>query len=74
MPKMPKKVRATLPPLKQFFQMLKESKLTVVDIAEKSGVAASTISDWRRGFSTPRLDLFVAVCNAAGLEIELRKR
>ena len=71
---MPKKVRATLPPLKQFFQHLKETKQIVVDVAEKSGVAASTISDWRRGFSAPRLDLFIAVCNTAGLEIELRKR
>jgi len=67
-----KPIRSTLPIVRQLFEHLKKHHITLVAVAEASGVDASTMSEWRQGHAVPRFDLFIAVCNAVGKEVELK--
>lgn len=51
-----------------------ESQLTIREIAEKSGVAASTIYDWINYDRTPSVDSAQWVIDALGYKINLEDK
>lgn len=67
-------IKATEPHVKAMFRFMDVHKITNQQAADKTGLDASVLSNWRRGTSTPRLDLFVATCEAVGVIITLAPR
>jgi hypothetical protein len=69
----PKKppIKATEPHVKALFRFMDLHRISFRVASEKSGVDQRVISGWRTGNSTPRLDLFVAVCEAVGLILSI---
>lgn len=65
------RIAATEPHVRALFKHMDIRKITLREAGEKSGVDERVISDWRRGKSTPRLDLFASVCDAVGICITL---
>ena len=57
--------------VKMLFRQIDRLALTLNDVSIKSGVDAATLSNWRTGKTSPRLDLFISVCDAVGLECQL---
>lgn len=41
----------------------KKAKVTQKDLADKLGVAATTVSGWERGATSPDIDTLFAICN-----------
>lgn len=41
----------------------KKSKITQKDLAEELGVAATTVSGWERGATSPDIDTLFLICN-----------
>jgi DNA-binding XRE family transcriptional regulator len=44
------------------------------DAGEKAGFRPQTLRDFEQGRSVPKLDTFVAVCEALGLEVRLEPK
>jgi hypothetical protein len=44
------------------------------ELASESGVCAKSLMDWKHRFTAPRLDLFIALAEAAGFEVVLRRK
>jgi len=65
-------IKATEPHVKKLFKHMDAHNFTLHSAAQASGVAERVISNWRNGTSTPRLDLFVAVCEAVGLSLSIQ--
>jgi hypothetical protein len=61
------------PLVRQLFELLNDQRVVISDIAEKSGVQAGTISDWRYRRS-PTVVTFEAALNALGFELVIRRR
>ncbi len=61
------------PLVREMFELLNEQRMVISDIAEKSGVRAGTISDWRYRRS-PTVVTFEAALNALGFELVIRRR
>ena len=47
--------------------------LTIIDLAEKSGVHPNTISNWERGKSQPSIYGYEACLKVCGFKIEVGK-
>lgn len=58
------------PLVKELYREMIRRRRTYADIAKESGVAGSTIRDWRSR-SIPRVDLLEAALNAVGLRLEI---
>ncbi|AHJ10748.1 hypothetical protein P106B_65 [Rhizobium phage vB_RglS_P106B] len=65
-------ILATEPHVKKLFKHMDAHNIQLRKASEQSGVAERVISNWRTGTSTPRLDLFVAVCESVGLKLEIQ--
>jgi transcriptional regulator with XRE-family HTH domain len=64
-------VSEPLEPLGLALQRIREARgLTVEELAERSGVAASTIKDAEQGESTPRTDTIARLARPLGLTFE----
>lgn len=61
------------PVVREFFEEIARQGLRIEDVADISGVAASTMYSWRTRFS-PQLNNFEASLNAVGLELTVRRR
>ena len=61
------------PLVRRLFEILNDQHLVVSDIAERAGIKASTISDWRYRRS-PSVQNFEAAINALGYELHIRQR
>lgn len=57
--------------VRTLFKHIDINNLSLNEVSEKCGVDRNTLSTWRTGQSSPRLDLFIAVCEAVGLEVQL---
>jgi hypothetical protein len=66
MPPRPR-VKATTEPVRALFHHMDARSITTEAASKKSGVGAGVITNWRSGATTPRLDLFIAVCEAVGV-------
>lgn len=64
-------IKAKEPHVKRLFKHMDDKNISIRVVAASSGVDERVISNWRAGTSTPRLDLFAAVCKAAGISIQL---
>lgn len=60
-------IKAKDPHIRALFEYMDANRITIYDASERSGVDTANISNWRRGTASPRLNLFVAVCEAVGL-------
>lgn len=54
----------------KFKHLLEERNITAYEVAKKTGIAASTISDWKNGRSTPKIDKIKILANYFGVSIE----
>ncbi len=52
--------------------VVEHSGMRVYRLEQKSGVYKDTIRRWLCGKYSPRLDLFLCLCEAAGFEVEVR--
>lgn len=57
--------------VEELFQQVGSKTSTIARLAEKSGVPYPTIMRWSKRQASPRIDLFIALANAAGFELEL---
>jgi len=48
----------------RIFALLKEKKISQKEFSEMTGIAQSTISDWKRKKTNPASDKLMAICNA----------
>lgn len=58
--------------VRRLFEIMNENLLTITEVAEGTGVAIGTISDWRYRRS-PSLSSFVAVLASLGYELEIKE-
>lgn len=47
----------------RIFQLLKEQDISQKEFSEKTGIAQSTISDWKRKKTNPAADKIMAICD-----------
>jgi transcriptional regulator with XRE-family HTH domain len=59
---------------RQFFKLVDETGMTHTELADKSGIGPGTISSWRSGKHTARLDLFAALVEAGGCELTIKRK
>ena len=55
---------------KIFEQLLKMNKTTVYRVAKDTGIAASTLSDWKNGRSTPKTEKIRLIADYFGVSLE----
>lgn len=51
----------------RIFELLQERKMTQKEFAEKTGIAQSTISDWRTKKTNPASDKIMVICDTLGI-------
>ena len=51
----------------RIFQVLKEKRISQKYFSEQTGIAQSTISDWKRKKTNPASDKIMAICNVLEL-------
>ena len=57
--------------VRMLFKHVDRIGMNLNQLSEKCGVDRNTLSMWRTGKSSPRLDLFIAACDAVDLECQL---
>lgn len=62
-------VRSKEPLVRALFRHMELNGHKISDVAERAGVSADILSKWRSGLHSPRLDLFVAVCESCGMSL-----
>lgn len=55
---------------KNFKQLLEERNITAYRVGKDTGIAQSTLSDWKTGKSTPKLDKLITIANYFSVPIE----
>ena len=55
---------------KIFEQLLKINKTTVYRVSKETGIAASTLSDWKNGRSTPKTEKIKLIADYFGVSLE----
>ncbi|MDL2276593.1 helix-turn-helix domain-containing protein [Breznakia sp. OttesenSCG-928-G09] len=55
---------------KKFLKLLKKKNVTVYQLSKDTGISQSTLSDWKRGVSTPKIDKLQILANYFGVPIE----
>lgn len=66
-----KPIGARQPLVRALFAHVDRAGLSLRAVSETSGVDSTVLSNWRTGKTVPRLDLFVAVCQAVGMTIRV---
>ena len=46
-----------------FFKLMEECEITQMDFSKATGIAQSTISDWKRKKTNPSADKIMIICN-----------
>ena len=54
----------------RFEQLLKEHRVTVYQVSKATGIAASTLSDWKNGRSTPKADKLARIADYFSLSLD----
>lgn len=55
---------------KNFKQLLEERNITAYRVGKDTGIAQSTLSDWKTGKSTPKVDKLIKISNYFGVPLE----
>jgi transcriptional regulator with XRE-family HTH domain len=53
-----------------FEKIIKEKGVTPYRVAKDTGIATGTMSDWKLGKSTPKLDKIIKISNYLGVPLE----
>jgi len=53
----------------KFAQLLKDRGVTPNVVASATGIAQSTLSDWKNGKSTPKLDKIIKIADYFGVPV-----
>ncbi|MDK4729366.1 helix-turn-helix domain-containing protein [Rhizobium phaseoli] len=48
--------------------------VNLTHLSVRTGISRKTMNDWKNGHTSPRLDLFESMIEAAGMEIIVRKK
>jgi transcriptional regulator with XRE-family HTH domain len=70
--KEPAKGMAVHPIVRWMWQQMNHQRASQEDVAERSGVASSTMRKWRQGVNSPKLTDIEAVINVLGGKISVR--
>lgn len=54
----------------KFQQLLNKHNTTAYRVAKDTGIATATLSDWKTGKSTPKVDKLKLISNYFGVSIE----
>lgn len=54
---------------KKIFTRLDELHMSQIELSKKTGIATSTISDWRKKMINPQADKLVAICKALDMSL-----
>ena len=68
----PAKDRAVHPIVRWIWRQMNQQRASQEDVAERSGVASSTMRKWRQGINSPKLKDIEAVVNTLGGKIIVR--
>ena len=52
-----------------FSRLLQKNGVTPYKISKETGVSQSTLSDWKRGLSTPKIDKLQKIANYFGVSV-----
>lgn len=55
---------------KKFKQFLEERNITAYKVSKDTGIAQSTLSDWKTGKSKPKVDKLIKIANYFGVTLE----
>lgn len=55
---------------KNFKQLLEERNITAYRVGKDTGIAQSTLSDWKTGKSAPKVDKLIKISNYFGVPLE----
>lgn len=55
---------------KNFKKLLEERNISAYRVGKDTGIAQSTLSDWKTGKSTPKLDKLITIANYFSVPIE----
>lgn len=55
---------------KNFENLLKEKNLTAYQVSKETGVATATLSEWKKGTYTPKLEKLLKIADYLGVPIE----
>ena len=53
----------------KIFARLEEINMSQIELARRTGIATSTISDWRKKQINPQADKLVAICKALDMSL-----
>lgn len=70
--KEPAKGKAVHPAVHWIWRQMNQQKASQEDVAERSGVASSTMRKWRQGTNAPKLKDIEAVINVLGGKLVIR--
>lgn len=54
--------------------LFEQNDIPLLELSRRTNINVQTISNWRRGFNSARIDLLIAVANAAGFDIVIKRR
>lgn len=54
----------------KFLKLLKKKGVTVYEVSKQTGVSASTLSDWKAGRYTPKVEKLKKLADYFGVNIE----
>lgn len=66
-----KPIGARQPLVRALFTHIDRAGLSLRSVSERSGVDSTVLSNWRTGKTVPRLDLFIAVCQAVNMVLRM---
>lgn len=55
---------------KKYVELRKKAKVTDYEVAKKTGISTSTLTNWKYGRYTPKVDKINALANYFGVPIE----
>lgn len=64
--------RSRSPHVREFFRLLNQTEIKVESIAEQVPCAPSTIYDWAKGISHPRINNLEAAFNVLGFKLTIQ--
>lgn len=55
---------------KKFAELLEKHEITAYQISKKTGVSTSTLSEWKNGNYTPKVDKLQKIANFFGVPLD----
>lgn len=55
---------------RNFESIIKKKNITAYQVAKITGVATSTLTEWKKGSYTPKLDKLIKIADCLGVTLE----